>query len=206
MGFAWRNDVVDQAALNSQQVEQVYMEDYIYFLQLDSDLKAWDEGKLDTEVVILYYTIRRICKIIIHAPITRSHSEAQVKKGPGTRIGGGRPTAYTAAAWTTPCLIQTQSWKSLPTLVAVGSRTSWLDLDVERDMKHWPFEVKEKGGPALFVNHEAEGEEHKFSAEEISATVGKLGVAAEAYLGEKATAPRGHAHPCASPAPATFVG
>jgi heat shock protein 5 len=61
------------------------------------------------------------------------------------------------------------------------------DDDVQRDVKHWPFILKEKNGkPVVSVRHL--GEERDFTPEEISAMVlGKMKETAEAYLGEKVT-------------------
>lgn len=61
------------------------------------------------------------------------------------------------------------------------------DQDIARDIKHWPFEVREKGGkPVISVSYK--GEKRDFTPEEISAMVlGKMKETAEAYLGEKVT-------------------
>ncbi|KAJ3980339.1 heat shock protein 70 family [Lentinula detonsa] len=61
------------------------------------------------------------------------------------------------------------------------------DQDIARDMKHWPFEVREKGGkPVISVTHK--NEKRDFTPEEISAMVlTKMKETAEAYLGEKVT-------------------
>ncbi|KAK7457040.1 ATPase with role in protein import into the ER [Stygiomarasmius scandens] len=61
------------------------------------------------------------------------------------------------------------------------------DQNVMKDLKHWPFSVKERNGkPAISVNYR--GEEKEFSPEEISAMVlTKMKETAEAYLGEKVT-------------------
>ncbi len=61
------------------------------------------------------------------------------------------------------------------------------DGDIQRDMKHWPFKVQEKGGkPAITVEYK--GEYRDFTPEEISAMVlTKMKETAEAYLGEKVT-------------------
>ncbi|KAF8662763.1 hypothetical protein AX16_001121 [Volvariella volvacea WC 439] len=61
------------------------------------------------------------------------------------------------------------------------------DADVKRDMKHWPFKIKEKNGkPAIVVQHR--GSDREFTPEEISAMVlTKMKETAEAYLGEKVT-------------------
>ncbi|KAJ4481058.1 heat shock protein 70 family [Lentinula aciculospora] len=61
------------------------------------------------------------------------------------------------------------------------------DQDIARDIKHWPFEVREKGGkPVISVSHK--GEKRDFTPEEISAMVlTKMKETAEAYLGEKVT-------------------
>ncbi|KAF9074519.1 heat shock protein 70 family [Rhodocollybia butyracea] len=61
------------------------------------------------------------------------------------------------------------------------------DQDIARDIKHWPFQVQEKGGkPVITVSHK--GEDRDFTPEEISAMVLiKMKETAEAYLGEKVT-------------------
>ncbi|ESK85627.1 hsp70 chaperone [Moniliophthora roreri MCA 2997] len=61
------------------------------------------------------------------------------------------------------------------------------DPDIQRDVKHWPFTVHEKGGkPAIQVEYK--GENRDFTPEEISAMVlTKMKETAEAYLGEKVT-------------------
>ncbi|KAJ3768639.1 heat shock protein 70 family [Lentinula raphanica] len=61
------------------------------------------------------------------------------------------------------------------------------DPDIIRDIKHWPFDVLEKGGkPVISVTHK--GEKRDFTPEEISAMVlSKMKETAEAYLGEKVT-------------------
>ncbi|THU93826.1 heat shock protein 70 [Dendrothele bispora CBS 962.96] len=61
------------------------------------------------------------------------------------------------------------------------------DPDIQRDIKHWPFDVKEKGGKPV-ISVEYKGEKRDFTPEEISAMVlGKMKETAEAYLGEKVT-------------------
>ncbi|KAJ7502823.1 heat shock protein 70 family [Mycena galericulata] len=59
------------------------------------------------------------------------------------------------------------------------------DQNMKRDIKHWPFQVKEKNGkPSITVQYQ--GENRDFSPEEISAMVlVKMKETAEAYLGEK---------------------
>ncbi|TFK44512.1 heat shock protein 70 [Crucibulum laeve] len=59
--------------------------------------------------------------------------------------------------------------------------------DVQRDLKHWPFSVKESHGkPTITVKYKSEN--RQFSPEEISAMVlTKMKMTAEAYLGEKVT-------------------
>jgi len=59
--------------------------------------------------------------------------------------------------------------------------------DLQRDMKHWPFKVADKGGkPVVNVNYR--GEARDFTPEEISAMIlGKMKETAEAYLGKKVT-------------------
>ncbi|KIK50753.1 hypothetical protein GYMLUDRAFT_51014 [Collybiopsis luxurians FD-317 M1] len=61
------------------------------------------------------------------------------------------------------------------------------DQDIARDIKHWPFQVREKGGkPVISVSHK--GDMRDFTPEEVSAMVlGKMKETAEAYLGEKVT-------------------
>ncbi|KAJ7782906.1 Hsp70 protein-domain-containing protein [Mycena metata] len=61
------------------------------------------------------------------------------------------------------------------------------DPALKRDIKHWPFQVKEKNGkPSITVKYQ--GENRDFSPEEISAMVlVKMKETAEAYLGEKVT-------------------
>ncbi|KAF7362090.1 Heat shock protein 70 [Mycena venus] len=61
------------------------------------------------------------------------------------------------------------------------------DANMKRDIKHWPFQVKEKNGkPSITVHYQ--GEKRDFSPEEISAMVlVKMKETAEAYLGEKVT-------------------
>ncbi|KAJ7928574.1 heat shock protein 70 family [Mycena leptocephala] len=61
------------------------------------------------------------------------------------------------------------------------------DPNLKQDIKHWPFQVKEKNGkPSITVQYQ--GENRDFSPEEISAMViVKMKETAEAYLGEKVT-------------------
>ncbi|KAJ2923135.1 hypothetical protein H1R20_g13959, partial [Candolleomyces eurysporus] len=61
------------------------------------------------------------------------------------------------------------------------------DPDIVRDMKHWPFKVKEKNGkPVISIKHKTETKE--FTPEEVSAMIlGKMKETAEAYLGHKVT-------------------
>ncbi|KAL1413130.1 ATPase with role in protein import into the ER [Vanrija albida] len=61
------------------------------------------------------------------------------------------------------------------------------DSDVQKDRKHWPFEIVNKGGkPMIHVKHK--GEFKDFTPEEISAMVlTKMKETAEAYLGHKVT-------------------
>ncbi|EAU87549.2 hsp70-like protein [Coprinopsis cinerea okayama7 len=61
------------------------------------------------------------------------------------------------------------------------------DDEVQRDVKHWPFKVREKEGkPVISVKHK--GETRDFTPEEISAMIlGKMKETAEAYLGNKVT-------------------
>ncbi|KAF8516096.1 heat shock protein 70 family [Gautieria morchelliformis] len=61
------------------------------------------------------------------------------------------------------------------------------DPDVQRDIKHWPFTVRDRAGtPSIQVRHH--GELKDFTPEEISAMIlMKMKETAEAYLGEKVT-------------------
>ncbi|KAG1744652.1 heat shock protein 70 family [Suillus paluster] len=61
------------------------------------------------------------------------------------------------------------------------------DLELKRDMKHWPFSVVDKGGkPAISIAYK--GETRQFTPEEISAMIlTKMKETAEAYLGETVT-------------------
>ncbi|KAK6346531.1 ATPase with role in protein import into the ER [Orbilia brochopaga] len=61
------------------------------------------------------------------------------------------------------------------------------DPDVQKDIKHFPFDVVNKDGkPAIKV--QVSGEDRTFTPEEISAMVlGKMKEIAEAYLGKKVT-------------------
>jgi len=61
------------------------------------------------------------------------------------------------------------------------------DRDVQKDLKHFPFSVINKGGqPRVKVN--VKGEEKTFTPEEVSSMIlGKMKEVAEAYLGEKVT-------------------
>lgn len=67
----------------------------------------------------------------------------------------------------------------------IGRKTD--EPDVKRDMKHWPFQIVDKGGkPSISVKYR--GEKRDFTPEEISAMVlGKMKETAEAYLGKKVT-------------------
>ncbi|RMD43432.1 hypothetical protein DV735_g1780, partial [Chaetothyriales sp. CBS 134920] len=61
------------------------------------------------------------------------------------------------------------------------------DRDVQKDMKHFPFNVVNKGGKPQ-VSVEVGGKDKNFTPEEISAMVlGKMKDVAEAYLGKKVT-------------------
>lgn len=61
----------------------------------------------------------------------------------------------------------------------------WSDKDVQADLKHFPFTVKNKDGKPV-VSLEVAGNDRTFSPEEISAMVlGKMRDVAEAYLGKK---------------------
>ncbi|KAK7057430.1 heat shock protein 70 [Favolaschia claudopus] len=59
------------------------------------------------------------------------------------------------------------------------------DANMKKDIKHWPFQVKDKDGkPSITVHYQ--GTQRDFSPEEISAMVlVKMKETAEAYLGEK---------------------
>ncbi|KAJ9118816.1 hypothetical protein QFC24_006015 [Naganishia onofrii] len=61
------------------------------------------------------------------------------------------------------------------------------ESDMQKDMKHWPFKVVNKGGkPMIKVKHRDEFKE--FTPEEISAMIlSKMKETAEAYLGHKVT-------------------
>ncbi|KAG2125149.1 heat shock protein 70 family [Suillus clintonianus] len=61
------------------------------------------------------------------------------------------------------------------------------DLELKKDMKHFPFNVVDKGGkPAISIGFK--GETRQFTPEEISAMIlTKMKETAEAYLGEKVT-------------------
>ncbi|KAH6911894.1 hsp70-like protein [Coprinopsis sp. MPI-PUGE-AT-0042] len=59
--------------------------------------------------------------------------------------------------------------------------------EVKRDMKHWPFKVKDKSGKPV-ISVKVKGETRDFTPEEISAMIlGKMKETAEAYLGHKVT-------------------
>ena len=61
------------------------------------------------------------------------------------------------------------------------------DKDVQRDVKHYPFSVVNKGGKPT-VDVEVSGSNKNFTPEEISAMVlGKMKEVAEAYLGKQVT-------------------
>ncbi|RSH90924.1 ATPase with role in protein import into the ER [Saitozyma podzolica] len=64
---------------------------------------------------------------------------------------------------------------------------TYTDSDVQKDMKHWPFKIVNKGGkPMIEVSHR--GELKDFTPEEVSAMVlTKMKETAEAYLGHKVT-------------------
>lgn len=61
------------------------------------------------------------------------------------------------------------------------------DGDVQRDIKHWPFKIKNKGGkPMIQVEYQSALKE--FTPEEVSAMIlTKMKETAEAYLGHKVT-------------------
>ncbi|KAG2107674.1 heat shock protein 70 family [Suillus discolor] len=61
------------------------------------------------------------------------------------------------------------------------------DLELKRDMKHFPFNIVDKGGkPAISIGYK--GDTRQFTPEEISAMIlTKMKETAEAYLGEKVT-------------------
>lgn len=61
------------------------------------------------------------------------------------------------------------------------------DPDVQRDLKHWPFGLVNKGGKPM-IHVKQRGEFRDFTPEEISAMVlSKMKETAEAYLGHKVT-------------------
>lgn len=61
------------------------------------------------------------------------------------------------------------------------------DKDVQKDLKHFPFTVVNKGGQPR-VKVVVKGEEKTFTPEEVSSMIlGKMKEVAEAYLGEKVT-------------------
>jgi heat shock protein 5 len=64
---------------------------------------------------------------------------------------------------------------------------TYTDSDVQKDMKHWPFKIVNKGGkPMIEVSHR--GDLKDFTPEEVSAMVlTKMKETAEAYLGHKVT-------------------
>ncbi|OZJ03611.1 hypothetical protein BZG36_03700 [Bifiguratus adelaidae] len=65
----------------------------------------------------------------------------------------------------------------------IGRR--FADNEVQSDMKHWPFAVKDQGGKPV-IEVEYRGEKKTFTPEEISSMVlVKMRETAEAYLGEK---------------------
>ncbi|KAF8878624.1 hypothetical protein BD779DRAFT_1474702 [Infundibulicybe gibba] len=45
--------IVDHAKLNSQKIERVHIEDFKHHLHLDSELKAWDEGIVESLLMIV---------------------------------------------------------------------------------------------------------------------------------------------------------
>ncbi|KAG1807815.1 heat shock protein 70 family [Suillus subaureus] len=61
------------------------------------------------------------------------------------------------------------------------------DLELKRDIKHFPFDIVDKGGkPAISIGYK--GDTRQFTPEEISAMIlTKMKETAEAYLGEKVT-------------------
>lgn len=64
---------------------------------------------------------------------------------------------------------------------------SWDDSSVQKDIKFWPFTVKQKNKKP-HVEVDINGERHLFAAEEISAMVlGKMKEIAEEYLGHQIT-------------------
>ncbi|KAK0284191.1 ATPase with role in protein import into the ER [Friedmanniomyces endolithicus] len=61
------------------------------------------------------------------------------------------------------------------------------DRDVQKDMKHFPFSVINKGGQPR-VKVDVKGESKTFTPEEVSSMIlGKMKEVAESYLGEKVT-------------------
>ena len=60
----------------------------------------------------------------------------------------------------------------------------WSDKDVQADIKHFPFVVKEQNGKPV-VSIEVAGKDKTFTPEEISAMIlGTMRAMAEAYLGK----------------------
>ncbi|KAJ2931321.1 hypothetical protein H1R20_g5861, partial [Candolleomyces eurysporus] len=67
----------------------------------------------------------------------------------------------------------------------IGRKLS--DPEVQKDVKHWPFEVSEKNGKPV-VNVKYKGEDKSLTPEEISAMIlSRMKETAEAYLGHKVT-------------------
>ncbi len=64
---------------------------------------------------------------------------------------------------------------------------TWDDSNVQKDIKYWPFTVKQKNKKP-HVQVDVKGESKMFAPEEISAMVlGKMKEIAEEYLGHKVT-------------------
>ncbi|KAF8576252.1 HSP70-domain-containing protein [Ramaria rubella] len=63
------------------------------------------------------------------------------------------------------------------------------DPDIQRDIKHWPFTVRDQGGkPTIQVQHRGDLKEFTYTPEVISAMIiMKMTETPEAYLGEKVT-------------------
>ena len=65
---------------------------------------------------------------------------------------------------------------------------NFTDPDVQKDMKHWPFTVKNGIGGKPMIEVQYKGEAKAFGAEEISAMVlSKMKMVAETYLGQDVT-------------------
>jgi hypothetical protein len=49
--FAWRQDIIDLAAWNSAQVEEVALDEYLELLKVDKQTAGWDSKFVADEVV-----------------------------------------------------------------------------------------------------------------------------------------------------------